>query len=234
MKFKINEFITILKSNHGVNLFNPYTDICPINDKPNGNDIRSSNLRKFLEKLDTMNSMLVGEAPGHLGCRRTGYAFTDELTFPLAEELFGIKDLQVATTGGKNKENSAKFMWGVIKQIKNPPMLWNIVPYHPEDPKSKNYPLSNRAPTKAEFELSKGAIQYLLDHGDFDKIIAIGNKAETYLTKIGYDVTKIRHPSFGGSNIFRTKMFEEFELLDSDERKITPNYHDLSIDSFFR
>lgn len=197
--FKINEFITILKKINGENLFNPYTDICPENDLPNANDIRTQNLIKYLTKTKNARILLIGEAPGYIGCRRTGLPFTDERHIKVANQAFEVT-FEKATFQGRDKEISALHVWDVLKDVKEQPMVWNIIPIHPF---KKGNSLSNRTPLGQDFDACKEAIDYLMKNRTFETIYAIGNKAYDKLNKLGYFPEKIRHPSMGGSNIFK-------------------------------
>ena len=75
--FDAEEFISLLKSLSGKNLFNPYTDECSLHDRKDGARIRERNLRKYLSALSKTKTLILGEAPGFLGCIRSGLPFTD-------------------------------------------------------------------------------------------------------------------------------------------------------------
>lgn len=206
--FSIDEFISILKSLKGSELFNPYTDTCPINDEPNSHEIREKNLRKYLKAIYQTNTLIVGEAPGYLGCRRTGLPFTDNRHLEVVQQIYGLERLEIATTKGKDKEQSALFMWRVNRELKHPPFVYNIVPLHPY---KKGKPLSNRTPRKSDYENTKAAITYLLENGGFKQVLAIGRVSEKHLKELGYDAKYIRHPAQGGSNEFTELMNKYLE-----------------------
>ena len=202
-RFDVIDFIKILQEVTSENLFNPYTDFCKDNDKIEAPMIRTQNLRRYLETTLNAKIMFIGEAPGYLGCRRTGLPFTDERHLKQAGDFLGTT-FQNATDGGKDKEISALHVWEVMKDVTEIPFIWNIVPFHPHE---KDVQLSNRTPNKRDFEASMKAIEYLMDTRDFDTIYAIGNKAFDKLTEMGYKhIRKVRHPSHGGSNIFKDTM----------------------------
>ena len=77
MVFNPEKFVELIKSIKGSNLFNPYTQLCPHNDQEGANNIRETNLLEYLKVVFAADSILIGEAPGYLGCRRTGLPFTD-------------------------------------------------------------------------------------------------------------------------------------------------------------
>lgn len=207
--FKVDDFVDLLLEVKGENLFNPYTDKCPHNDLELGPVIRTNNLVHYLRATEHAKVLLVGEAPGYLGCRRTGLSFTDERHLKIAHEKFGYS-FQMATFQGKDKEISALHVWEVLKELDEQPMVWNIVPMHPHKPDND---LSNRTPTGKDFEACKEVIEYLFRRRAFDTIIAIGNKAYDHLTKLGVkNVVKVRHPSHGGSNIFKSQLREIFGI----------------------
>ena len=107
------------------------------------------------------------------------------------------------------KERSATFMWEVMEKLKNPPMMWNIIPFHPHEPNNRS---TNRTPNKRDYEISKPIIDLFFDSFKFKRYFAVGRIAEKYLTKMGYDVTYIIHPSHGGSTLFKEGMYEYFEV----------------------
>ena len=191
-------------------LFNPYSDVCEYNDiGPISPMMRTNNLRKYLTILKNSPNILIGEAPGYLGCRRTGLAFTDELTYPLLAQIYGLV-MSIATKSGKNKEQSATFVWGVLSRLKNPPFLWNIVPLHPFDKTG----LSNRTPRVADIAATKTVTTYFLDNVHFENIYAVGHVSERMLNTLGFDCTYIRHPARGGSKKFTAGILEHFETKD--------------------
>ncbi len=202
------KFIEILKSIEGVNLFNPYTDTCDQCDGEDAAKIRENNLLEYLKVVDSTNSIIVGEAPGYLGCRRTGLPFTDNDHLSIVQRIFGLGEMKQATITGKNRENSALFMWRTIGRLKKPPFVWNLIPLHPY---KRDKQLSNRTPIKKDYHVSNIAIEYLLENGGFDKIIAVGRIAEKYLGEMGYECTYVRHPSHGGSGIFKEAILREFD-----------------------
>ncbi|KKN10863.1 hypothetical protein LCGC14_1032390 [marine sediment metagenome] len=212
-RFNIIDFVKILQETKSENLFNPYTDLCMENDTLNAPIIRTQNLMRYLEKTLDAKIMFIGEAPGYLGCRRTGLPFTDERHLKQAGDFLGTI-FQKATDGGKDKETSALHVWEVMKEVTEIPFIWNIVPMHPFEKEGcikqeHNEPcqLTNRTPNKKDFDANMKAIEYLMDTRDFDIIYAIGNKAFDKLTEMGYKhIKKVRHPSHGGSNIFKDTM----------------------------
>lgn len=197
----IDVFLEKLKKIQKKDLFNPYTDFCKEFDYRDDTShiFRQMNLREYFKILDRTDSVLVGEAAGHLGCRKTGIAFTDERNLKRVNKIFNI-NLNFATPSANAKENSAKAIWDSISNLKNPPFLWNIIPLHPFIyPKS----LSNRTPNSADYQVVKEVVNYFFENTEFERIFAVGKVALKYLQKLNYKVDYIRHPSFGGTNEFK-------------------------------
>lgn len=205
-----DKFIQILKEVESPLLFNPYRDVCDIHDYNLSVGIRTENLRKILKKIDSFDSILIGEAAGYLGCRRTGYAFTDEYHLKTIEIIYGIERLLKATShqSPKTREQSATHVWEALSNIKNPPFLWNIIPMHPHTAEKS---LSNRTPNIRDYAITEKAIKYFLNHTSFDRYFAIGRIAEKYLIQLKYIPIYIRHPSMGGASKFKEAIYRNFE-----------------------
>jgi len=113
------------------------------------NKIRRVNLRLYLKQMAVLcpRLLLLGEAPGYRGCRRTGVPFTSEpillkgITWKICQDgkltetytLFGVK-------GGYQRpvdfqeiigEATATIMWQSLAKDWPPPLLWNAFPFHP-------------------------------------------------------------------------------------------------------
>ncbi|KKN28357.1 hypothetical protein LCGC14_0854830 [marine sediment metagenome] len=212
METEIYYFVNLLRKVKKHDLFNPYYDECESFDNMESAFVRRGNLANYLKiMLPKTDSLLVGEAPGHLGARKTGIAFSDEYHLQKINKLLGTK-LRIATNNiiSKDmfvKESSASFVWEILSELETPPFLWNIIPFHPF-----NYPksLTNRTPKTPDYHVSKEVIDYFFEHFKFDTIYAVGQTANKYLQKLGLDPILLRHPSFGGSPIFKRQMFKYF------------------------
>lgn len=219
--FDFQEFLTLLRNVKRDKLFNPYYDVCPFHDNGvKSYTIRSMNLHKYFKILDKTDTLLIGEAAGYLGCRRTGIAFTDELSFDLVKLIWNV-DLIRATKSGKSRELSASVVWNVLNKLENPPFLWNIIPMHPN---SGNSALDNRTPTNNDYKAVKKVTEYFLERNDFERIFTIGRISEKILGNLGFDVKYIRHPSHGGANLFSKAMFTNFKRLTSLKKANLSNY----------
>lgn len=207
----VERFINMLRATDtGDKLFNPYRDVCIEMDKVIAPDVRSWNLEDLLGTIDRFEDILVGEAPGYRGCRKTGIAFTDEITIKKAQEIYGVKFLQ-ATVLGDSKEASATFVWDVLEKLKNPPLMWNIIPFHPHE---LGKPYTNRTPNKRDYNISRQIIRYFFMNTEFKRYFAIGRQAEKKLKVLGINPIYIRHPSHGGSNKFKEAMYKYFEVKE--------------------
>ena len=87
------------------------------------------------------------------------------------------------------------------------PFLWNVYPFHPY----KDTQFSNRKPGKNEILEYADLIDNLLKEFKFEIILAVGKTSLSILEYLGYAVTYIRHPSYGGSTQFSTQL-KEFYL----------------------
>ncbi|MHA2249604.1 MAG: uracil-DNA glycosylase [Candidatus Kariarchaeaceae archaeon] len=186
------------------NLFNPYADICQHHDKSNANLIRRSNLLEYLSVLHDLqpDTIWVGEALGYRGGRRTGLPFTDESHFSSMKKVYRVNPIK-ATNKGILKEITAKAIWEILALIEPPPILWNILPFHPHQ---SDQELSNRIPTLGELTKTSQFTLDLLDFFQIKKVIAIGRKAVYQLEKMGIPCKYVRHPSHGGINRFKQQI----------------------------
>lgn len=183
------------------NVFNPYSDVCPVHDRSNAPAARRANLLGFLQAAKRLGSdtIWMGRDLGYRGGRRTGLALTDERHLPVIAAIYGARADQ-ATVGPAMAERTAAEIWAVLSQLSAPPFLWNVFPFHPHEP---NDPFSNRKFTARELatvhEINEALIQAL----DIRRIVAIGQDAAHYSAGFGVEVVAVRHPSYGGVNEFR-------------------------------
>lgn len=178
---------------HSETVYNPYKDKNAVN-----------NLREylglFLTNVQHVN-MLVGEAPGYLGCRITGIPFTssEQLTNTTHPLLSKIR--QKLNFSSMQSENTANFMWDVLADKKDIPLLWNSFPFHPH--KAGN-PETNRAPNAVEISVGREFLVDLYELFQPVKVASIGRQGEKAL-KAAFperEISYIRHPSYGGKADF--------------------------------
>jgi hypothetical protein len=179
---------------------NPWSDETPFGA------IRRNNLRLFFQQLleRGVDTLLLGEAPGYQGCRRTGVGFTSE-----PQLIGGIPSLDMfgeqrgyRLTGEfptMRKEPSATIVWGELTRLQFVPLIWASFPFHPHKP---GLPESNRPPRRAEIELGRPIFLDLMQAFQIERVFAVGNVAHASLAVAGIDAPKIRHPAQGGKNDF--------------------------------
>ena len=128
-------------------LFNPWRDHCT-DDKPyNGPDAKLARLAAHLDCDPEF--ILCGEAPGYLGCRLSGIAFTSE-SLLLDGEIPRISPMS-------HRLRKALYELGIEERT----ILWNALQMHPHRPGKEQ---SNRTPTSAEIEVGKPAYGCSLTH----------------------------------------------------------------------
>jgi uracil-DNA glycosylase len=198
---EIREFVEELATTEVTqNVYNQYSYESP------ENAIRRDNLLIYLEQMSKLKPkmILVGEAPGYRGCRLTGVPFTsDNLLMKNIEglNLFGEdKGYKLAIKGDKLlKEATATIIWNTLVHFDLMILSWNAFPFHPY--KQGNLE-SNRTPLKKELLIGEKPLLRLIEMFNIEKVIAVGNKAEESLNKLGFNCEKVRHPAQGGKNEF--------------------------------
>jgi hypothetical protein len=183
------------------NVFNPYTDRCPIYDDLSSPKIRRNNLAAILDasiafRVDTI---WIARDLGYRGGRRTGVPLTDDFHLDAAAAFFGGIDVARSTIGPPVAERTASIIWRVLRALDRPVFLWNIFPFHPHDPDD---PMSNRCHTRAERETCKPFLFEVLRLLQPKRVIAIGRDAAAGLSEVGIIADLVRHPSYGGQSEF--------------------------------
>ena len=138
---------------------------------------RCQRLHAYLDSRDAAPLLLVGEAAGHRGARVSGIPFTSERQL----------------TGRGPAEATATIVRRTLAQLglEQETLCWNVVPTHPHLP---GQPASNRRPSRAEIDASRGFLEELARDR---RVIAVGRLAERELGAPG-----VRHPSHGGAEAF--------------------------------
>lgn len=196
------------------NVFNPYRETCPDADLSQAPNIRRSNLVSYFDAAERIvSSVWFGRDLGYRGGRRTGLPLTDERHLTTFGLQFGGIEVTKATVGPSVSERTAGLVWNVIVRMETPPFLWNVFPFHPHEPGD---PMSNRTHRAAESRECDHFIVKILDWLQPSTVVAIGQDAFRVLSRLGYEASYIRHPSYGGHVDF-VRGVEQLYGLD-DER----------------
>ncbi len=188
----------------------PPNSVNPWSRDTNYGQIRLDNLRRyFAQLLDRgVDTLMLGEAPGYQGCRRTGIGFTSEpqlIGGIPALGMFGAERGYQLTGefSDLRKEPSATIVWGELAVLDFVPLIWAAFPFHPHKP---NLPNSNRTPKRAEIDFGRPIFLELMHAFQIEHVFAVGNIAHASLAAAGIDAPKVRHPAQGGKNDFVTGM----------------------------
>lgn len=203
-----NEFVGLLAGLRFEHTFNPYADVCPRNDLPDAPTLRRDALVSVIGRAQEtgVDSLWVGEAPGHLGARRTGLPFTDNYALQAHGERWGV-ELKRATREQGREEHTAKAVWGELRRIKERVFLWNAFPLHPHKPDD---PLSNRSPRSKERQAGRELLSELIVALKPRLLVAIGGPANEATRKVApeREIVQVRHPSHGGQREFKDAIRE--------------------------
>ncbi|MCB5188873.1 uracil-DNA glycosylase [Methylobacillus caricis] len=198
-------FVEALSKIHLQEVFNPYRDHCGIHDLVDGPKVRRRNLTSYLEAVEKLktDTIWMGRDLGYRGGRRTGLALTDEQRLSLFAQLYPGALPQKATKGPVIAERTATEIWNILTRLAQPPLLWNVFPFHPHEPGN---PLTNRRFTSRELAMVSELNHSLISWLDIKRIICIGQDAAAYAKSLGLEVDCVRHPSYGGIADFRMGM----------------------------
>jgi uracil-DNA glycosylase len=189
----------LARTNAPINSYNPWSyDL-------KTNAMRRGNLIAYLKILMKSNPkvMLVGEAPGYRGTRKTGTPFSPEKIMTTNPFFKSDEKFTVENNENPMGEASATIVWRVMDELKFYPLIWAAFPFHPHKPGN---PESNRTPTTSEIMLGQKFIKDLIGLFKIKKIVALGRAGEKTLKEMGIETSFIRHPSHGGATLFRRGM----------------------------
>jgi len=186
---------------------NPYRDADPALDRPGAARCRRENLEAYLEKVGRPRLVLLGEALGFRGGRFSGIAFTSERQ--LAGEdgrrlpWAGPPFRPTSTRPGFWLEPSGGIVWGALGGDPQGVLLWNAFPWHPY---GRGGPLSNRTPERRLLTANLHVLEWLLAAAPGATFVAVGRTAQAALGLLGAEAPLLRHPAYGGAEIFRRQL----------------------------
>ncbi len=177
-----------------------------------GNAIRRANLilalALALERGPDL--LLVGEAPGCHGARRTGVPFTSEQLLLNGVDppgQFGIaRGFALATSDGRiAREQTATIVYRELAALNWFAVGWNAFPLHPHQPGN---PHSNRAPRQSELALGLPFLARVRAIFPHCPVFAMGRIASQSLSRLGIAHIHLRHPAQGGARQFAAGLRE--------------------------
>ena len=205
---KVSAFIDELSSLSFRDTFNPYSDYCIENDIESAPQIRKKTLFDILTKASQVevSSIWIGRDLGYRGGRRTGLALTDDVHIENHAARWGVKPIN-PTKGICISERTAAMIWSVLDNIDENIFLWNAFPFLPH---LSNLPFTNRNHNSIERKCGIEILEQLINIVEPRYLIAIGNDAFNTASRIKTtcEVKKVRHPSYGGHNIFLKQILE--------------------------
>lgn len=169
---------------------------------------QKNNFEAYLKYITSKNPKIlaIGEAPGHLGCNKTGIPFASgnmihesECFIELKKDLIYDKD---------DKEQTAKIVFDYLpKEYFDKIIFWNIFPFHPHEKDNDN---SNRTPNLEEVKQTINYLDFFINNLNIETIICIGGKSYDGVNRYKksnnkmntINITKVRHPGRGGKNKF--------------------------------
>lgn len=166
--------------------------------------VKQDNLRLYLNymvKIKGRRVLLVGEAPGYLGCKETGIPFSSGDIFTRFKHPLLNYLAPKITLNTIEKENTATMVWEYLSRKRTTPLFWNSFPFHPH---LANQPNTNRRPNNHEIALGVEYLQILAEIFEPEFIAGIGERGKVCAQKAFKDrkVYALRHPSFGGKGEF--------------------------------
>lgn len=208
----LTQFTAALSDLNFENVFNPYSNRCPVHDLDDAPRQRMQTLVSILEMAveRDMDSIWIGRDLGHRGGRRTGLAFTDDMHLHEHAERWELS-YERPTKGEPMAERTAAVVWRVLSQIEAPIFLWNVFPLHPHE---SGNPFSNRSHNFRERRMGEEILAELIRLLEPCRLIAIGNNAARTALRLAdqHEVVQVRHPSYGGQKKFLAQMYDLYGL----------------------
>ena len=217
----ISRFAAKLRLSSFPAVFNPWSDIDPVNDQgPVSPRIRTKQLEHFLSaRLKSARFCLLGEALSYQGGHFSGIAMMSERILLGHSLEKGISPQAVLPNLKPQRTSKAEIMplgfaeptasmvWSLIMESGHSPdqfVTWNSFAWHPYD--LKKGMLSNRRPSMKEAEAGLDILKNFLALFPGVKLIAVGQFAGICLGRLGVRAESVRHPAYGGAPEFRAQM----------------------------
>ncbi len=215
------QFVAALSHYRAADVFNPWGDVDHQHDcDDRGAEIRRQQLLNYLqERIGVADYLLCAEAIGYQGGHFSGIPMTSERLLlgglshkNLHHEMVfaNISPRRTSRTDLKPQgftEPTATIVWGFLAEQGIDPrrvVLWNAFPWHPYH--TAKGLLSNRTPKDTELVSGHQMLKRLLKLGQFQQVVAIGEKSALQLKGLGIAAEKVRHPANGGAGKFRSQM----------------------------
>jgi uracil-DNA glycosylase len=162
-----------------------------------------NNLNLFFDYLllHRHDVLLIGEAPGHKGCRLTGIPFTSGKVIQNSQHIIFKQIRSKITLPKVDTETTASVFWEFFGTDRPIPILWNAFPFHPH---FFDIPNSNRKPNSVEIEEGKRYLLMLYDIFRPKKLCSLGRVGQAVLSELfpRSNIIYVRHPSHGGKKKF--------------------------------
>ena len=175
-------------------------------DGPPGNRTRRRNLALALEAAleQPPDLVLIGEAPGYNGARRTGVPFTSERLLLEGRWPLGRSDAERGLTLARDDarisaEPTATIVCRELEALGLAAVGWNAYPLHPHRPGVER---SNRPPRASEIALGLPWLARICALFAGVPVVALGRIAAAALTTLGVPHVRLRHPAQGGARQF--------------------------------
>ena len=165
-----------------------------------------------------IDSVWIGRDLGYRGGRRTGLALTDDVHLYAHAQRWGVSVVR-STKGEAVAERTAAVIWSILSHIRVSVFLWNVFPLHPHEPDS---PFSNRSHNSRERGAGEELLFQLILLLKPRRLIAIGSEAALTAYRLAnhQEVTKVRHPSYGGQRQFLAQVRELYDVSEAEQRSL--------------